>query len=102
MISGSPAWKPQATLTELASSIMAASLPISHAPKPSPRSQLRSIVFMGCSPSLVVLSFTAPPQPPPAPRRPHPQQNPPPLQPLGLPFFGRPGAGGGRGRGGGG
>src|SRR5689334_16586614 len=46
MMSGSPAWKPQATLTELASSIMAASLPISHAPKPSPRSQLRSIVFM--------------------------------------------------------
>src|SRR5206468_11002123 len=46
MMSGSPAWKPQATLTELASSIIAASLPISHAPKPSPRSQLRSIVFM--------------------------------------------------------
>src|SRR3954453_11522589 len=51
MISGSPAWKPQATLTELASSIMAASLPISHAPKPSPRSQLRSTVFMGALPS---------------------------------------------------
>src|SRR5436305_1590360 len=46
MMSGSPAWKPKAPLTELARSIIAASLPISHAPKPSPRSQLRSIVFM--------------------------------------------------------
>src|ERR1700753_3032809 len=46
MMSGSPAWKPQATLTEVARSIMAASLPISHAPNPSPRSQLRSIVVM--------------------------------------------------------
>src|SRR6266576_2282060 len=46
MMSASPAWKPQAMLTEVASSIMAASLPISHAPNPSPRSQLRSIVVM--------------------------------------------------------
>src|ERR1700694_4132422 len=46
MMSASPAWKPQATLTEVASSIMAASLPISQAPKPSPRSQLRSMVVM--------------------------------------------------------
>src|SRR5258707_2954808 len=42
--------KPQAMLTEVASSIMAASLPISHAPNPSPRSQLRSIVVMSMSP----------------------------------------------------
>src|SRR3954471_16102153 len=46
MMSASPAWKPQATLTEVASSIMAASLPISQGPKLSPRSQLRSTVFM--------------------------------------------------------
>src|SRR3984893_16224829 len=46
MMSASPAWKPQATLTEVASSIMAASLPISHGPKLSPRSQLRSMVVM--------------------------------------------------------
>src|SRR5258707_13703910 len=46
MMSGSPAWKPQAMLTEVASSIMAASLPISHAPNPSPRSQLRAILVM--------------------------------------------------------
>src|SRR5258705_8928334 len=49
MMSASPAWKPQAMLTEVASSIMAASLPISHAPNPSPRSQLRSIVVMSMS-----------------------------------------------------
>src|SRR5882724_7387482 len=46
MMSASPAWKPQAMLTEVASSIMAASLPISHAPNPSPRSQLRSMLVM--------------------------------------------------------
>src|SRR6202040_1057908 len=46
MMSASPAWKPQATLTEVASSIMAASWPISHGPKLSPRSQLRSMVVM--------------------------------------------------------
>src|ERR1700744_1268719 len=46
MMSASPAWKPQATLTEVASSIIAASLPISQGPKLSPRSQLRSIVVM--------------------------------------------------------
>src|ERR1700704_4269144 len=50
MMSASPAWKPQAMLTDVASSIMAASLPISHAPNPSPRSQLRSIVVMSVSP----------------------------------------------------
>src|SRR3954462_4265457 len=48
MMSASPAWKPQATLTEVASSIMAASLPISQGPKLSPRSQFRSIVIMSC------------------------------------------------------
>src|SRR5258708_15660599 len=48
MVSESPAWNPQAMLTEVASSIMAASLPISHAPNPSPRSQFRSIVMMSC------------------------------------------------------
>src|ERR1700675_4278356 len=46
MMSASPAWKPQAMLTEVASSIMAASLPISHGPKLSARSQLRSLVVM--------------------------------------------------------
>src|SRR5258705_5427979 len=46
MISASPAWKPQATLTDVASSIIAASLPISQGPKLSPRSELRSTVFM--------------------------------------------------------
>src|SRR5271154_2688957 len=35
-------------LTEVARSIMAASLPICHAPKPSPRSQLRSIFILSC------------------------------------------------------
>ena len=46
MMSASPAWKPQAILTDVASSIMAASLPISQAPNPSPKSQLRSMVVM--------------------------------------------------------
>src|SRR5260221_5135547 len=49
MMSASAAWKPQAMLTEVASSIMAASLPISQAPNPSPRSQLRSMVFIWMS-----------------------------------------------------
>src|SRR6266566_2200619 len=50
MMSASPAWKPQAIFTDVASSVMAASLPISHAPNPSPRSQLRSIVVMMIGP----------------------------------------------------
>src|SRR2546423_1439387 len=48
MMSASPAWKPQAIFTDVARSIMAASLPISQAPNPSPRSQLRSMVVMLC------------------------------------------------------
>src|SRR6185437_15056306 len=46
MMSGSPPWKPQATLTLVASSIISASWPISQGPKLSPRSQLRSMVFI--------------------------------------------------------
>src|SRR5271166_5640028 len=46
MMSASPAWKPQAMLTEVASSIMASSLPITQGPKLSPRSQLRSMLLM--------------------------------------------------------
>src|SRR6185312_6332697 len=49
MVSASPAWKPQAMLTEVASSIIAASLPIGQTPKLSPRSQLRSIAMVSCS-----------------------------------------------------
>src|SRR6516225_378747 len=49
MMSASPAWYPQAMLTELASSIIAASLPISQGPKLSPRSQFRSMVVIGVS-----------------------------------------------------
>src|SRR3954469_16400821 len=61
MISASPAWKPQAMLTDVASSIMAASLPISHGPKLSPRSQFRSMVMMASGfVGKLILEFTLP------------------------------------------
>ena len=44
IVSGSPAWPPQATLALVATSIIAASSPIDHGPKPSPRSEFRSIL----------------------------------------------------------
>ena len=44
MTSGSPAWKPQATLTEVTIGISSSSRPIGHGPKASPTSALRSIV----------------------------------------------------------
>src|SRR5689334_10434629 len=43
MVDGSPAWKPQATLAEVTTSSRASSSPSRQAPKPSPRSALRSI-----------------------------------------------------------
>src|ERR1700684_2925827 len=53
MVSCSPPGKPQATFTEVATSIIAASLPICHTPKDSPRSLFRSTVFMLLSVLLV-------------------------------------------------
>ena len=44
MVSGSPAWAPQATLILVMLSKMASSSPIRQGPKPSPRSLFRSIV----------------------------------------------------------
>src|SRR5215218_1625108 len=43
MTSGSPAWTPAATLTEVTSGISASSSPSDHAPSDSPTSALRSI-----------------------------------------------------------
>src|SRR3712207_3337573 len=43
MIDGSLAWKPQATLALVTTSSSASSSPSRHWPKPSPRSELRSI-----------------------------------------------------------
>src|SRR5215217_1361932 len=49
MIDGSPAWKPQATLALVTTSSRALSSAIVQLPKPSPRSALRSTVFIGSS-----------------------------------------------------
>ena len=43
IVSGSPAWKPQATLTDVTSGMSAASAPIGHGPTLSPTSAFRSI-----------------------------------------------------------
>src|SRR5450830_543720 len=47
MISGSPAWKPQATLAEEIRLINASSSPMRQGPKPSPKSAFKSI-FITC------------------------------------------------------
>src|SRR5690348_832235 len=52
MVAGSPPWKPQAMLAEVMNGITAASSPIFQAPKLSPMSQLRSIVFKNRSVSV--------------------------------------------------
>src|SRR3954447_24397430 len=44
IVSGSLAWKPQATLADVIAGITTASLPIRQLPKLSPRSELMSIV----------------------------------------------------------
>ena len=44
MVAGSPAWLPQAMLALVTTSSIAASSPIRQGPKPSPRSELRSIL----------------------------------------------------------
>ena len=46
IVTGSLAWKPQATLADVISGITASSSPIRQLPKLSPRSELMSIVRM--------------------------------------------------------
>src|SRR5919204_6046370 len=49
--SGSPAWKPQATLADVMTGISASSAPRSQSPKLSPRSELKSMSLKGPPPS---------------------------------------------------
>src|SRR5256885_726165 len=53
MPAGSPAWNPQATLALLTMSSMAASSPMRHPPRLSPRSLFRSIFIVLSSPDSV-------------------------------------------------